>query len=25
VDIFSGVQKMLGKSAGDGSPTVAKG
>src|SRR5213595_2503475 len=25
VDIFSGVQKMLGKSAGDGSPTVGKG
>src|SRR3979490_2653179 len=25
VDIFSGVQKMLGKSPGDGSPTVAKG
>ena len=25
VDIFSGVQKMLGKSAGDGSPSVAKG
>src|SRR3989440_11485926 len=25
VDFFSGMQKMLGKSAGDGSPTVGKG